>query len=65
MDIWPSWLRGNLPSFVVTIMWSSAPEHRTQSFVNQWFSPQLLGELFKKRIAIKIAICHIKHHKES
>uniref|UniRef100_A0A3B4CMB7 Uncharacterized protein n=1 Tax=Pygocentrus nattereri TaxID=42514 RepID=A0A3B4CMB7_PYGNA len=25
MEIWPSWFRGNFPSLVVTVMWSSAP----------------------------------------
>lgn len=26
MEIWPSWFRGNFPSWVVTTMWSRAPK---------------------------------------
>lgn len=32
METWPSWLRGNFPSWVVTTMWSRAP---TQIHINQ------------------------------
>ena len=32
METWPSWLRGNFPSRVVTTMWSRAP---TQIHINQ------------------------------
>lgn len=35
MEICPSWFRGNLPSLVLTVMWSSAPEH-TNTAVHQY-----------------------------
>lgn len=39
MEIWPSWLRGNFPSPVVTTMWSSAPVTHTHTHTLYFISP--------------------------
>lgn len=36
IEIWPSWFRGNFPSWVVTMMWSRAPEQIQINTVVCW-----------------------------
>ena len=50
MEIWPSWLRGNFPSWVVTTMWSRAPEQIQISGCDYYFFIYLLEALINYSI---------------
>uniref|UniRef100_A0A673N1H0 Uncharacterized protein n=1 Tax=Sinocyclocheilus rhinocerous TaxID=307959 RepID=A0A673N1H0_9TELE len=60
MDIWPSWLSGNLPSFVVTVMWlrlkSSFRVVRTAA-MSSFTSSRLIISSTNAALMFTLAVC--------